>query len=237
MKKASVALAVAFLLSSGSSALTQETGFAEIVVTASRITEYDPLKTPHVVLIRRADNLITQLTVVCDTRDESLRKAELKATLLALIRAAGPGSGIELGLGEEIVGRFDASMLDAVIVPDRKPDTSRAVLIIKTRVTAGDTFDSATGRIESFVGKAATTGRTEILRDDEWNLTLIGPERYRADIISLIAADSKRSAGAFGEGYGVTIEGLNLPVSWYQSGPLDLALYLPYRQTIRPAGD
>lgn len=236
MRKATAAIAFALLLASGSSALTQESGAEEVVVTASRITEYDPLQTPHVVLVRRADNLITKLTVVCDTRDQSQRVAELKATLRALIKAAGPGSGIELGLGDEVVGRFDASMLDAVISPDRKPDTSQAVLVIKTRVSPSDTFDSATGRIEAFVEKAPTTGRTELLLDDDWNLTLIGPERNRAEIIDLIAADAKKAAAAFGPGYGVSIEGLNLPVSWYQAGPLDLALYLPYRQTIRPLG-
>jgi hypothetical protein len=30
------------------------------------------------------------------------------------------------------------------------------------------------------------------------------------------------------------VEGLQLPVSWYQAGPLDLALYIPYKLTVRP---
>ena len=67
---------------------------------------------------------------------------------------------------------------------------------------------------------------------DDWDLTLIGPGQYRSEIIGLVAADANRSAKAFGEGYSVTIEGLTLPVTWYQSGPLELALYIPYRQTI-----
>lgn len=226
------ALAVGLLLAGGAVAVAQDASVDEIVVTGEQITEYDPLQTPHVVLKRRADNLITVVKVVCDTRDERLRKEELKATLRNMIKAAGPGSGIELGLGDEVVGRFDATMLDAVIVRDKKPDTSYAEVVIKTRILPTDGYDTATGRVEAFVERTPKAGRTEILLDDDWNLTLIGPERYRGEIIALIAADAKRSAGAFGEVYGAKIDGLHLPVSWYQSGPLELALYIPYRQTI-----
>src|SRR4051812_31461233 len=105
--------------------LAQSSGVEEIVVTGSRLKEYDPVQTPQVTLRKRADNLVTEVTVICDTRDLSQRKAELKATLRNMIRAAGKDSGIALGLGDEIVGAFDDTMLDKVIVPDNKADTSR----------------------------------------------------------------------------------------------------------------
>ena len=225
------AMVASLLMAAAVPAVAQDSGASEIVVTAS-LRNYDATETPHVALRRRADNLITEVKVVCDTRDLSQRQEELKSTLRAMIKAAGPGSGIELGLGDEVVGRFDASMLDAVIRPDVKADTSYAVVVVKTRVLPADTFDSATARITAFIDKAPKVGRTEILRRSDWNLTLIGPERYRGDIIGLIAADARRSATAFGEGYGVSVEGLQLPISWYQSGPLELALYIPYRQRV-----
>jgi len=37
---------------------------------------------------------------------------------------------------------------------------------------------------------------------------------------------------ALGEGYGARVEGLQLPVSRDQSGPLERALYIPYRQRV-----
>lgn len=209
-------------------------GVEEIVVTASRLKEYDPAETPSVTLTKRADNLITKVTVVCDTRDQSQRRSELKATLRNLIRAAGQDKAIALGVGDEIVGEFGEDMLDAVIVPDAKADTSRATLLVKTAVAATDTFDAATGRITTFVERTAKVGRTEILLDDDWQLTLIQPTRYRPDVVKLVAEDAHRLAAAFGEGYGVEVQGLQLPVSWYQAGPLDLALYIPYRLTVRP---
>ena len=46
--------------------------------------------------------------------------------------------------------------------------------------------------------------------------------------------DSLKTAAAFGDGYGVSAQGLQLPLSWYQSAPLELALYIPYRMEVRP---
>ena len=207
----------------------------EIVVTAEkRISEFDALKTPHVVLIKRADNLITEVSVVCDTRDPTLRRAELKETLRALIRAAAQDHTVTLGLGDDVVGGFDDTMLDAVIEPDTRADTSHAVVLIKTAVSATDTFDAATNRITGFIKRAPKSGRTEILRVNDWNLTIVGPERNRTALTALIAEDAKRTAAPFGPGYGYSVDGLQLPISWYQSGPLDLALYITYRMQIVP---
>jgi hypothetical protein len=223
---------LAAVLAGGAGA--QPSALQEIVVTASHMNEYDPVQTPQVTLRKRADNLITKVTVVCDTRDLSQRREELKATLRNMIRAAGRDSQISLGVGEEIVGVFDETMLDQVIVPDAKVDTSRATLLVKTAVKADDTFDGATGRIKAFVKATPKVGRTEILLNSGWELTLINPSQYRPAIAQLVADDARRMATMFGDGYGVEVLGLQLPVSWYQSGPLDLALYIPYKLTVRP---
>jgi hypothetical protein len=234
MKSLPIALALAAAVAASVSAQARQSGLEEVVVTASRLTEYDPVKTPFVTLNKRADNLITVVRVVCDTRDLSQRKQELKTTLRNMIKAA-PGAGVELGLeGEEVIGRFDDTMLDAVIRPDGRPDTSVAVLVVKTRVTPTDTFDAATGRIEAFAEKTAKAGRTEILPTQDWDLTLIGPQRYRGEVLALVADDARKVAGTFGPDYAVAADGLQLPLSWYQSGPLELALYVPYKLTVTP---
>jgi hypothetical protein len=206
MRKVIIGLMLAGSLAVGGAAYGQE-----LIVTASRISEYDATSTPHVFLRKRADNLIVEVNVVCDTRDMSQRRDELRTTLKSLMRAAEKDPTIELGIGEEIVGRFDETMIDSLIGPSKRPDTSAAKLLIKTRVTPADTQDSATGRIEAFIEKAPKAGRTEVL----------------------VAKDSLASAGAFGADYGVSVQGLQLPVSWYQVGPLDLALYIPYRLEVR----
>ena len=225
--------ATALLLTSGAVALAQDTSVAEIVVTGSRLRDYEPTETPAIVLKRRADNIITTVRVVCDTREAAQRKQELKTTLQALIKGAA-AAGIELAVeDDDIVRKFDPSDLDDIISADAKADTSYAVLTLKTRVLPTDSYDSVTGRIRAFVKKTPKTGRTEALMTESWDLTLIGPERYRGDIIALVAADANKTAATFGPGYNVVIEGLVLPVSWYQSGPLELALYIPYAQEVR----
>lgn len=231
MKALLIAASAAALLLGGG-ALAQEGGVEEIVVTGSRLMDYDQGGTPHVVLKRRADNIITTVTVTCDTRDPAQRKAELLATIRAMVRSAG-AAGVELGVSDDdVVGRFDAARVEGMIRPGGKPDTSLLQLTLKTKVGPADTFESATKRVEAFVENTPMTGRTEIIESGDWDLTLIGPERYRAEIISLIAADARRTAAVFGDDYGVGIDGLSLPVTWYQSGPLELALYIPYRQSI-----
>ena len=234
MKALTLAAALLTLACVAAPVQARQSGLEEVVVTASRLTEYDPVKTPYVTLHKRADNLITAVRVVCDTRDLSQRKQELKATLRNMIKAA-PGAGVELGLeGEEVIGRFDETMLDAVIRPDGKPDTSIAALVVKTKVAPADTFDAATARITNFAEKTAKAGRTEILPTEDWNLTLIGPQRYRGEVLALVADDARKVAGTFGADYAVTAEGLQLPLSWYQSAPLELALYVPYKLTVTP---
>ena len=220
------------LCASGARAQGAQASVSEIVVSAEK-READA-GTPHVTLVKRADNLIVEVRVVCDTRDLNQRRDELKATLRNMIRAAGQDPRIELGLGTDIVGRFDETMLDAVIKPDTKIDTSFAVVVVKTHVTPTDSFDTATGRIKEFIDKTPKVGRTEILREEDWSLTIIGPEQYRGQIITKIADDARATTGGFGSGYGVSVTGLQKPVDWYQSGPLDLALFIPYQLTVQP---
>ena len=193
------------------------------------------MQVPHVVLARRADNLITTVRVVCDTRDPTRRVNELKTTLRNMVR--GQDGQIELGVGQGVIGRFDETMLDKVIQPDNSAaDTSEAVVVIKTHVMPGDSFDAATARITAYIDHTAKEGRTEILREQDWDLTLINPEQYRGAIIAKVAADAHDAAGAFGPGYGVRVDGLQQKVEWRQSGPLELSLFIPYTLVVEQAG-
>lgn len=230
---ATTLLVLGLSLACTGSALAQAAAVGEVVVTAEK-RDYNANQTPHVTVVKRADNLITEVRVVCDTRDPTLRRNELKATLRNMIHAAGAGPQIELGLGEEVIGRFDDTMLDAVIEPDAKTDTSRAVVVVKTHISAADTFDSASGRIIAFIDRTPKVGRTEVLREKDWSLTIINPEQYRRAFIARVAEDAHDVAAAFGPAYGVTVDGLQKPVDWYQSGPLDLALFISYRLVVQP---
>jgi hypothetical protein len=202
-----------------------------VVVTGSRRSDYEA---PHVSITKRADHLITKVRVTCDTRELSKRRDELKATLRNMIREAAQTKTLSLGLGDEILGDLNEENFDDIIVPDARADTSQAFVIVKTTLSKADTFNSATARIKEFLDNVPKVGRTEVLREDRWDLTLIGPEQYRDTLIGQIVSSANHTAQLFGPGYGVTIEGLEHTVSWYQKGPLDLALYIPYSLHISP---
>ena len=108
--------------------------------------------------------------------------------------------------------------------------------MIRTELSKDDTFDGATQRIKDFVAKTSKAGRTEVLIEEKFNLGLVKPERYRAELIAKIAADTKQIAQTFGADYNPRVEGLQRPIQWYQSGPLDLALYIPYGVVVAPHG-
>jgi hypothetical protein len=204
-----------------------------VVITGSRMRE-DAEYNPHVTVSARADHLITKVRVVCDTREPSKRREELRQTLRNMIADAERSKTISLSVGDDMLVPFAADMLDKVIVPDTKVDTSDAYVVVRTELTKEDAFDGATGRIRDFLMHTAKAGRTEVLIEERFNLGLIDPERYRGDLIAKIAGDAKATAAAFGDGYDAQLEGLQHTIEWYQTGPLDLALYLPYRMTIAP---
>ncbi|MGH6872565.1 MAG: hypothetical protein ACREHE_13775 [Rhizomicrobium sp.] len=203
----------------------------EVVVTAERRDESGP---PHIFVVKRADHLIATVTVTCDTRDAKQRMDELKTTLRDLIRAAASTKTISLGVGDSVLGDLNEADFDEIIEPDSRPDSSRASVVVKTAVAKDDTFNSATARIKDFIARATRTCRSEIIRQNRWDLTVIGPEQYRDRLVTQIVADARHTADLFGAGYGITIEGLEHPVTWSQQGPLDLALYIPYTLHIAP---
>ncbi|HEX3672786.1 MAG TPA: hypothetical protein VHU87_00805 [Rhizomicrobium sp.] len=212
-------------------AYAQDSGGEVVVITSSRINDEGA---PHIFMVRRADHLITSVRVTCDTRDEKQRREELKATLREMVRAAAGTKTISLGLGDQILEELNESDFDGIIAPDTRPDTSQMVIVVKTAVSRDDTLDTATARVRDFIEKTPKVGRTELIRENRWDLALIGPEQYRDGLIARIVADARHTADLFGSGYGITIEGLERPVTWYQKGPLDLALYIPYTLHIAP---
>ncbi len=204
-----------------------------VMVTGSRSSDSD--SQPYVVLKRRADHLVTSITVEDDTRDQKLRQEEMRNTLRAVIREAKRDSRITLSVvKKDTLKDFTEDLIDLYITAGSRPDTSRARILVKTAITANDTFEGATGRIDDFVKRVPRIGRSETTNDEDWELTVVGPQQYHPGVVAKIAQDIKETLALFGPGYGVQIEGLYRPVQWYRAGQLDLAIYIPYNYTIAP---
>lgn len=235
-----LAAGAALMITFGAGAVVRAqegTGVEEVVVTGSRLSDYDVDSTPAVTVIRRADNLVVAVKVVCDTREKAQRLDELKQTIRNILKEAARDPRIALGQdSDDVIAGFDEAGLDDMISADAKPDTSYASFILKTNVTKDDTYESATGRIEAFIKRVAKVGRTEVLAMGDYDLTLIGPSQYRGAVIAAVAEDARKAAGAFGPDYQVKVIGLEHALNWYRAGPLDLALFIPYRLEISPLG-
>jgi len=209
----------------------------EIIVTGSRSIEWDRDDIPVVQLPRRADNLIVAVTVVNDTREAAGRRSELIATLRAMVQAAGRDARIDLSIEDDgaLVPLTEDMVSTLTLGSDPgRADTSVANLIVKTAIASADTLDDASGRIETFVDATPKTGRSLVNITGDWELSIIDPGQYRPAILAAISSDAKTTAEAFGPAYAVEVSGLSNRVTWTQSGPLDLSLFIPYEMTVKP---
>lgn len=215
----------------------QDAGLDEIVVTGSRAIEWDPDDIPVIQLMRRADNLIVEVRVVNDTREAAGRRSELTQTLRGMARAAASDPAIDLSIEEDgVLVPLTEDMVSTLTlgVDGMRSDTSVASLVVKTPIRLGDTLDSASLRIETFVENSQTIGRSLAEITGEWQLSIVDPPQYRDAILDLIAQDARQASARFGDGYAVQVEGLSNRVTWRQSGPLELGLFIPYEMAITP---
>lgn len=234
MKKTLTAVAL-FCLFAGPAQCATAT---EIVITGSRIPDYNGV--PHVMMPRRADFVLRDLQVDCDTRDKAQRINEIKSTLRAMIAAAG--GNILLGVrgesgDDEFVLPLTEDRFDQYILADTKrPDANYVVTIVKSPILAQETSERlANARIEAFVKGIKGVGRSTLALDRDFALSVVDPEQYRGGILKLIAADARGVAGIFESGYGAEVRSIQRRVLWMRTGPIDLALYLPYELNVVPA--
>lgn len=230
--------AAAFAALTATPALAQDEGaMDEIIVTGSRAIEWDPDDVPVIQLERRADNLIVAVRVVNDTRDAPGRRNEITQTLRAMARAAAGRPDIDLSIEDDgtLVPLTEdmVSTLTLGMDPGRS-DTSVASLVVKTPIRQDDTLDAASERIETFVDGIDPVGRSLADVSGDWQLSVINPPQYRPAILAAMAADARATSTAFGPEYGVQVDGLSNRVTWRQSGPLDLSLFIPYELSVKP---
>lgn len=229
------------LLFSGDRAAAQ---VDEIVVTASRYSDrYEAFVVPHVSLKKRADFAVAELIVESDTRELAPRRNELMQTLNDLGRRAAANGPVGVALleeseeesGETRVKPFSVDVAEAAIRNGPRPDTSRAIVLLRTAVTADDTIDSVQERLDAFVRALPKPGRVSLSVDDP-ELTLINPAQYRTDVITAIGSDAKAIIDSIGPGQAVELEGLENQLVWRRTGDLELTVFLPHRLKVVPAG-
>jgi hypothetical protein len=202
----------------------------EIIVTGSRrAISYEDLVAPTVSLNRRADFLVVSLDINNDTRDYSQRLGEIREALRGLSARARQGA-VSLAIVDEDVGivrPFSLAAAEDLIRSGRRTDTSSLTIRLRTAIGEGDTLEGLLERIEAFVDSAPKPGRTE-MEIGESQLTMVGVDRYREQLLQAIASDGRRAAELFGPADAVSVGGLQNQVAWLRTGDLELTLFIPY---------
>jgi hypothetical protein len=223
--------------------MTAAPAFAqEVIVTANRRGGYlnsyaDGDTRPFVHLRRSADYVVQTVRIVGDTRDEAKRREEVYAMVRNAVEIAGR-QGVELSTGNYIIEPLTmANYTNLALSGDGRADTSVATFLVKVKLEPGMDAKTALGRIGKFVAAVPAVGRAEMRTVGELTLSVVNPDQYRGQIIDLIAADAKGSAGKFGPDYGVQISGLDKPVEWTRGSLTEVFLYLPVEYVIRPKGN
>lgn len=221
---------------------TADLGTSEIVVTGSRreADGYDAT-VPAVGLRQVADFAVQQVTVTGDTRDQAKRREEIyamirgAAALASKSRGAGAPGGVDLATGEMILEPLTlANYRNLPLAGDGRPDTDRAVFLVKTSLRGTDA-KAALERLDAFIKAVPTVGRAEMRATGDLTLSVVAPDQYRGRIVDLVAADAKATAARLGPDYAVELRGADRPVEWTRASLTEVLLYVPYNYAIVPA--
>lgn len=204
----------------------------EVIVTARMRDE--PM--PGIVLKRPGDFLLLEVLVSNDTREKEKREKEIYTTIENAIKTAKGIPGIELSLVEnDYVIPLSKDNFKVELRAGSRPDTSKATIRVKTSIP--DNQQEAAALIEKmkgFVKKVPVVGRSEIEALSSVDVSIVSPNKYRSEIIKLFSKDIKEVTSSIGDDYKVIVEGIDRPVKWVRSGPLTLALYIPYHYVVIP---
>jgi hypothetical protein len=233
------------LLALASPAAAQNIGESEIIVTGSRISRpnlgsEDAItvdRPPAIGLKRVADFAVQQVTIVGDTRDEKKRREEIFEMARKAIELAGKRGGIELATGQLVVEPLTLANYRNLEIAedDDREDVEQVSFLVKTRLAAGMDAKAALERIEAFVEAVPAVGRAEMEKAGDLTLSVVGPDKFRAAIVDLVAADAKAMALRLGPAYAVQANGLDRPVEWTRASLTEVYLYVPYSYSVVPA--
>lgn len=211
-------------------------GLDEVVVTASRRSadDYDE-RVPTVGLRRVADFAVQEVIIMGDTREAAKRHDEIFAMIKGAIELATKRGGIELATGEMVVEPLNLENYRSLTLrSDGRPDTDRTSFLVKTRLSTAVDAKTALERIDAFIKAVPTVGRAEMRRTGDLTLSVVSPDKYRGQIIDLVATDARETATKLGSEYAVEAKGLDRPVEWSRASLTEVFLYVPYTYTIVP---
>lgn len=200
----------------------------EIVVTAAKRSE-SYYEIPAVTITKPADFLVQEVRLVNDSRAPDLRKQEIVSTIEGMLKQASRDRSVALSYGQGFLEPVNLNEVALQIIEDNKrTDTSSVDLFVKVTLASGDDTRARIASLKQFIARIQKVGRTEIEAQGDVGLSIVDPEKYRAEILGRIAAENARLARAMGPRCHVKVAGLEGRVQWDRTSIAELTLYIPY---------
>jgi hypothetical protein len=186
---------------------------------------------PPVVVKKRADFLLLEISLVNDSREEERRRTEVYTTLKSLLKGVPAGSKIELFTEEFTLtpAHYQIPLFEVA----EKRDTSRVTLYAKIPLSESDDVGALAESLRTFVGRIKGDGRTEIF-SGELGLSIKNPEKYRYEVVQAVAADVKKLRESFGDSFEIIVTGLDSRLEWERTTVSEIELYLPMKYEVFP---
>lgn len=218
-------LVTASALFLGTTALAES--LEEVVVTGLRASDYSEM--PAITITKPADFLVQEIQLINDSRSPDLRRKEIIATIEGMLKRAASDRSVALSYGEGFLVPVSLTDESLQIIEDKKrADTSRVEIFVKVTLAAGDDTKAKIASLRKFIEKTQLAGRTEIDPLGDVGLSIVGPEKYRYEILARIAAENARLTKAIGSKCEVKVSGLSGRVRWERTEVAELMLYIPY---------
>jgi hypothetical protein len=207
-----------------------------VEVTGSRISYKDLVDTPAISITKQGDYLLQKITLINDTRSEEGRKQEIYATIEKMLSKVGTQYQLLSGEGYRAVLTKNNYKVE-LNKDSSRPDVSRAIVYIRTNITgSAEDGEKLISSLRSFARDTQKIGRTEVEVEKDTALGMNKPERYRYEVISAIAQDSKKITKEIGVSCEVKLGGLNSRIEWERVSATELLLYIRYSMDVSGCG-
>lgn len=207
----------------------------EIIVTGSRISIENEI--PGRFLTVPGDNLLLEVEIESDARDQVERFQEITETIAQFQEAARKTTDVSLSFVDEgsRVRPLLPSVYDDAIGNGRRPDTSVATIQVKTAIpkNVDDAFAIAT-RLSIFVAMIPERGRVTISENGSVVISVVNPQQYRPAVIREALDEITAIQAQLGEGYRVVLSDIDEPMGSFRANDLSLGFFIPYDYVIIP---
>lgn len=210
----------------------------EIIVTGSRISAVSATgRGPGIVIEKKGDFLLLQVTIENDSRELKTRLSEMDATIKNMLELAKANPDITLSLVDKgnLVRSLSLLSFQSNVIGGRRPDTSMAHFKVKTNIPENieEAFElSAT--LAKFVDSVEEVGRTRVFENENISVSILNPSQHRDEVRAKIIAEINATTAALSGNYRAIISGLDGPVKWARSGDFNLGFYMDYSYDIIP---